>query len=425
MKATVSNSRPLVVIGYGPRCVSLVELTRVASALCDVTWLIDESIPEMTEMSAFLERFGSVVDIGGRHENEIARAVSNPRTPDALVTFLDREMLTFSRVSEILGVPFHTVDTARALTDKAYQREKLAAAGLDSTKCRMVTAEEIFQGHVSPDVDLGWPVVLKPRSSQGSYYTFLAKDAGQLDSLLKLIGRDCPEMLLESYIPDDPSRSAGPYASYVSVESIVAHGGISHVAITGRFPLAENFRETGFFLPAALTRSDQSDVLELAGAAIRSLGVRTGSLHTEIKFTADGPRILEVNGRVGGGVPEMLLRAANVDLLDMTLRIALGESVAIEGPVPSRQIGYRFFLQPPPVSAIVANIEGLDALSEFPGVDRISVHQRPGAELDWKDGSRSHILSALGSASSYDDLREVSRIINEVVKVSYMNIRRD
>jgi biotin carboxylase len=414
-----------MVIGYGPRCVSLVELTRVAGTLCDVTWLIDESIPEMSEMSRFLGRFGSVVNINGLSEEEIANAVSSPRTPDALVTFLDEGMVAFAGVAEIFEVPFHSVDTARALTDKAYQRERLAAAGLDSTRCQVLSAEEITRGHVSPDADLGWPAVLKPRSSQGSYYTFLAKDGGHLDSLVRLIGGDCPEMILESYILDDPTRKLGPYAAYVSVESIVAHDEVHHLAVTGRFPLAENFRETGFFLPAALTSRDQADVLELAGSAIAALNVRTGSLHTEIKFTAEGPRVVEVNGRVGGGIPEMLSRAAGIDLLDMTLRVALGETVSITGPVPTTMIGYRFLLQPPPVSAVVSNIEGLDALSDYPGVDSISVHQRPGAELDWKDGSRNYILSVVGTASNYDELQEVSRIINEVVKVSYINIRRD
>ena len=59
-------------------------------------------------------------------------------------------------------------------------------------------------------------------------------------------------MVLEGYLADDPARSGDPYAAYVSVESVVAAGVISHLALTGRFPLAENFRETGFFIPAAL-----------------------------------------------------------------------------------------------------------------------------------------------------------------------------
>ena len=424
MLAKSNETRPLMAIGYGPRCVSLVELTRVAGTLCDVTWLIDESIPEMSEMSRFLGRFGSVVDVNGRSPQEVAAAISSPRKPDGLITFLDKGMAIFAGVSEILGVPFHSVDTAMALTDKAYQRERLAAAGLDSTRCYVVSAEEIRRCRVSPPPDLGWPAVLKPRSSQGSYYTFLAKDGAHLDSLVKLIGHDCPEMILESYIPDDPTRDRRPYASYVSVESVVADGEIHHLAITGRFPLAEDFRETGFFLPAALTSRDEAKALELASAAISALDVRTGGLHTEIKFSADGPRVVEVNGRVGGGVPEMLSRASGVELLDLVLRVALGEEVSTTGLVPTSMIGYRFFLQPPPISAVVSTIEGLDVLSDCPSVDSISVHQRPGAALDWKDGSRNHILSVVGTASDYDELQEVNRIVNDVVKVSYIDIRR-
>ena len=114
----------------------------------------------------------------------------------------------------------------------------------------------------------------------------------------------------------------------------MADGAISHLALTGRFPPAGNFRETGFFIPAALDAGSRSAVLDLATRAIDALGVRTGCLHTEVKFTPEGPRIIEVNGRLGGGVPEMLERAAGVGLLDLTLRVALGEPVSVDGPWP-------------------------------------------------------------------------------------------
>ena len=102
---------------------------------------------------------------------------------------------------------------------------------------------------------------------------------------------------------------------------------------------------------------------------------------------------------MGGGVPEMLDRAAGVPLLELTLRVALGEEIRIDGPVATERIGYRFFLQPPAVSATVAAIDGIDAVSDHPGVDTISVHQGPGADLDWRDGSRNHIMAVVGSAA--------------------------
>jgi biotin carboxylase len=229
-------------------------------------------------------------------------------------------------------------------------------------------------------------------------------------------------MVLEGYIPDDPARADGPYAAYVSVESVASAGSISHLALTGRFPLAENFRETGFFIPASLAEADQDAALSLATAAIEALEVSLGCLHTEIKFTPDGPRIIEVNGRVGGGVPEMLNRAAGIQLLELTLRIALGAAVKIDGPVQTERIGYRLFLQPPDVSATVAAISGMDTVSDYPGVDAITVHQGPGADLDWKDGSRNHILAVVGSAEDYAELQAVNRLLNQEVTVTYADV---
>jgi len=56
-------------------------------------------------------------------------------------------------------------------------------------------------------------------------------------------------------------------------------------------------------------------VPDLATAATKALRVRTGFLHTEIKVTPSGPRVIEVNGRLGGGLPNLLQQAAGFDLL--------------------------------------------------------------------------------------------------------------
>ena len=98
------------------------------------------------------------------------------------------------------------------------------------------------------------------------------------------------------------------------------------MAITGRFPLAPPFRETGFFIPATLGAEQKARVLDLAGQTLRALGVEHGAAHTEIKLTAEGLRVIEVNGRIGGGVPEMLQLAAGVDIVKLTMRAAFSSS---------------------------------------------------------------------------------------------------
>jgi len=419
------DRRPLVAVGYGPRCVPVMQLIEAAAGICELLWLVDGTIPEMQQMTELLNRFGPVVDIAGLGADQIVTELSPPYRPDGIVTYLDANMATFAQVAERLALPFHSPATSVALTDKAEQRRVLRDAGLDVPPCVVISPRASAEELASIVSQVGWPAVLKPRSAQGSRYTFFVNDELRLTELLQHLGPDRPDMVLEGYIADDPSRADEPYADYVSVESIVAHGVISHLAVTGRFPLAENFRETGFFIPAALGDTDRVAVLDLATSAISALGVITGCLHSEIKFTPYGPRIIEVNGRVGGGVPEMLNRAAGLALVELTLRVALGESLEVDGPVTTDRIGYRFFLQPPPVSATVAEISGIDAVSDRPGVDSITVHQGPGAVLDWKDGSRNHIMAVVGSARDYDELQDVNQLLLHEVTVTYADVSDD
>jgi biotin carboxylase len=398
------------------------QLTAAAAGLCDLLWLVDASLPEMQQMIELLDRFGPVVDIGGLSVEQILKELSSPYQPEGIVTYLDANMTTFARVAEVLELPFHSVRTAVALTDKFEQRRELREAGLATPHCVVIGPRQGVEDLGLLDTTTTWPAVLKPRSAQGSRYTFLVKDKARLDEYLSALGPTRPDMILEGYLDDDTSREGDAYAPYVSVESVVARGVVSHLALTGRFPLAENFRETGFFIPAALHDEDQTAVLNLASLAIEALGVTTGCLHTEVKFTSQGPRVIEVNGRVGGGVPEMLQRAAGVALIEMTLQLALGAEIQIDGPVATDRVGYRFFLQPPAVSATVATISGIDAVSDYPGVDSITVHQGPGADLDWKDGSRNHIVAVVGSANDYEELRFVDRLLNQEVTVTYANV---
>jgi biotin carboxylase len=398
------------------------QVAEAAAGLCDLLWIIDTSVPEMKQMLDLLNRFGPVVPVDDMTVEEMAEALSSER-PDAMVTLLDAGMVQYARLAEALGLEFHSPAVAEALIDKARQRQVLAEHGLAMPPLQVVGPSQGEADLAAVEAEVGWPAILKPRSAQGSRYTFLAADGAEVSDLLEALGPERPEMVLEGFIPDDPAREGGPYAGYVSVESLIAGGVISHLALTGRFPLAENFRETGFFIPAALEHEEQDAVLRLATAAVEALEVHTGCLHTEIKFSPDGPRIIEVNGRVGGGVPEMLQRAAGIHLVELTLRVALGEDIRIEGPVATESIGYRFFLQPPPVSATVATIEGINRVSDWPGVDAISVHQGPGADLDWRDGSRNHIVAVVGSAKDYDELQAVDRLLHQEVTVTYTDVR--
>jgi biotin carboxylase len=413
-----SAGRPLVAVAYGPRSVPAVQLAEAAAPICELLWLLDLRVPETDEMATLLRRFGTLVDIGGLDVDEAAAEVGQYR-PDGIVTYFDTGMVEVAVIAERLGLPFASPQTAQLLYDKLHQRDALRAAGSAVPRYWSIQPGRSATALAALPDDIVWPAVLKPRAESGSHNTFLAGGLSDLTTLLDGLGERRAEMMLEEYLSDDSSWRSSPFADYVSVESVVSHGVVSHVALTGRFPQAETFRETGFFIPADLSDSDQRAVLDITSSAIQALEVDFGCLHTEVKFTADGPRIIEVNGRVGGGIPAMLQEAAHFPMLATSLRVALGEHVVIDGPIRCPRVGYRFFLQPPAISGTVEAIDGVNRLADRPGVHTVTVHRGPGWRVDWREGTRTFVLAVVGVADDHDEVRAVWRALHEEITVSY------
>ena len=107
------------------------------------------------------------------------------------------------------------------------------------------------------------------------------------------------------------------------------------VSVDGRFvPLTVTDRLTaeppafGVALAHAWPSAhDTAGAVAVAQAAAEALGVRHGPTYTQIRLGPDGPRVIELAARLGGGHDAELCRAAlGVDLDDLAVSFALGES---------------------------------------------------------------------------------------------------
>jgi hypothetical protein len=181
------------------------------------------------------------------------------------------------------------------------------------------TADEVREAADS----LGLPVVIKPDGAWGSRDARRASTTTELEAAATAIRPDEPggyivERLLRG-------RDEAEWGDYVSVEAIVAAGEPAVLAVTGKLPLQPPFREPGQFWPSHLPPAERSDICDFALRAIRALGVSTGALHVEVKLCPDGPHLIEVNGRMGGFIPELFNAAAGIDLIALAARAALGE----------------------------------------------------------------------------------------------------
>ena len=412
--------RPTLAIVYGEGSASAMALSAAAASVCEIAWVIDSTASRDASMLRLLRKLGATVDLAGLSEEESAAAV-NALHPAGIVAYADAQIGTAAALAELLGLDYYDRRVAERLLDKVTQRKALSDGGLPVPRCVVVPE------HPSPG-DIGalaaavtFPVILKPRHGAASRDTHLAADAAHLQVLVAQLpdGAGDADMVVEEFMPDPSEHPSSWFGDYVSVESVVAAGHVSHLAVTGRLPGAKPFRETGLVIPSDYAPSLLSSILDVASDAIEALEIRTGCLHTEIKVTDAGLRVIEVNGRIGGFVAPVLALASGIDFFELSQRVALGETVAFADLLPTPQVGYVTVGQPPIGARRVVSVAGLDKIAAYPGVDSVSLNRQPGAEVDWRLGSHEYIYAVLGRAPDHDAVRAMQDFVDEAVKVVY------
>lgn len=415
-----ASGLPRLAFVYHPRSFATLAIAEAAAGICQLIWVVDTEIDQTASMAPLLRRLGSVVDIASLSLDQAAAAVAAER-PDGILALADPMLLRTAEISSRLGLGFLEPRVAERLTDKNLQRSALREAGLPVPRFWLIPDEDDRAGWDELERQAVFPAVLKPRRGEGSRDTTRVRTFSELRSMVAQAQpgelADRPELVLEEYLEDRAREHSRAFADYVSVESVVVEGEISHLAITGRFPPAEPFRETGFFIPSAFDEDQSSQLAEVASAAVKAIGVTNGVLHTEIKFTPQGPRVIELNGRIGGGVPEMLADATGIQLLPIAIRVALGERIDLATLPHCAKVGYLLYVQAPLDMRTVRAIDGLDRLREHPWVQEVTVNRGPGHDVDWRTGNHGHVFSVRGSVADHEQLREIERYVKTEVKI--------
>lgn len=379
----------------------------------DLIWVLPDWPAEHEWATRLLARLGEVVPIASG-DLDAAASELGARAPDGIITFVDDHVVLAAELAERLGLRFHAPAVARNLVNKVSQRRILHAAGVPGP--RFWALEPHLDGAALRRIaeEVTYPAVLKPAYGSGSRGIVDIADAGEL------IARHDPgiEQIVEEYLPDDPRRRA-PFASYLSVESVVVAGAIEHLAVTGRFPLAAPFRETGNVIPAAVQTSLYPELWEITRRAIAALQITTGMTHTEIKLTPDGPRLIEVNGRLGGRPPFVLRQVSDVNLFAMACDVALGRPIGPAGLAACRGVGYWLMLQPPRRAGVVTRVDGIDAVARLDHVMTVTLDRHPGSPVDWTEGTAGHVVTVRGRTDDHAGLIAAIQEITATVVIEY------
>lgn len=242
---------------------------------------------------------------------------------------------TAALVAERLGLPGPSSLAIRECREKLTQRNRLSDAGLLMPTSILVTDEQ----QIATAYEKAGPrVVIKPQTGSGSFgvrYADSLDDAYEWAAKLLEIGtneRGQPfgGVLIESYL----SGSEYSVEVFDSEAVIVTEKHLSEMPF---------FVEVGHDMPAAVTESTETALMACARAAVKALNLGWGPVHVELRNTADGPVIIEVNPRLAGGfIPTLVKLCTGVDLIAATVAKAAGTPIEARKTL-SRHAGIRFF----------------------------------------------------------------------------------
>ena len=221
--------QPLLVVPHGLRSAPPLQIAEAASGLCELLWLIDESVPENAFTSRLLRKLGTVLNLAGQSLEETV-SVLREHFPDGVVAYRDEDIVLLASVAEELGLDYHTPEVARRLVDKLTQREALRDGGVPTPLCWQVPADRDPAAVEALGARVEFPAVLKPRIGSGGRYTTPVADAGDLVRQVALLPAQAggeTGMFVEQYLPGLATGPSERFGDYVSVESLVAAGEIS------------------------------------------------------------------------------------------------------------------------------------------------------------------------------------------------------
>jgi biotin carboxylase len=243
--------------------------------------------------------------------------------PDGVITFWEDSVPLAARVATALGLatnPPAAVDAARS---KVRTRELSEQLGIPSPKAQRVRSlDELFAAAMR----IGFPAVVKPEFGASAMGCVRVDDLESLPNIYTLVRgvvssdhdgifRAGNDLLLEEYLD----------GVEFDIDLVMHRGECIFSSVSQNWPTAEpSFQETGLHCPADHDKRAVRKLVDFTVRAAQAFGLHRGVLHIEGKTTSKGPRIVEVNVRMGGGrIYEIVRTVWGVDLVEAQLRSCL------------------------------------------------------------------------------------------------------
>jgi formate-dependent phosphoribosylglycinamide formyltransferase (GAR transformylase) len=300
------------------------------------------------------EQVQSVTDVAAL--TGAVRRVQDRLWVDRLEATIEAHTLPAAQVREACSIPGTSYRTAWLCRDKPSMKQALREAGVPTAASAAANSAAEVRAFAE---QVGYPLILKPRSGAGALDTMRADDAASLDHALGLFGGQGAESIaVEEYIEGHEG-----FYDTIAINGQVAVDFASHY-----YPNVLEAMRTRWISPQFISTNridsaaDYGELRELGARVITALGIGTSATHMEWFFGPKGLKFSEIGCRPPGvGAWDLYSAGNDMDVYcEWANAIAHGRTDAS----PSRRYASGIVALRPDADGHITGYSGVDELRE-------------------------------------------------------------
>lgn len=329
--------------------------------------------------------------------------------PDGIMTLAtDLPMRSLAAATTKLGLPGISYETAIKATDKGEMIKAFEVAGVEHPWYSILKDEKELK-NVLPNIT--FPCVIKPTDNAGNRGVSFAKDEAELLSLYQYShdNSHSGDVIIEEYMEGQE----------VSVEIIVSHGKVNILAVTDKLTQGKPyFVEIGHSEQSQLGNENVAKIKDLATRAVKAIGIDNSPAHVEIMLTKDGPKMVELGARMGGGciTTHLVPLSTGIDMIKSVMDLAMGGEPDVI-PKFDKGSALRHIVD---IEGEIVSIGGLDEARAFPGVTEVTMLKGIGDKVGYFKNGADRIGYVIAQGK---DSVDAIRICEEAMKLIQIKVK--
>lgn len=346
----------------------------------------------------------STIDVEG-----VTRLAEEIR-PDGIMTLAtDMPMRALAAATSKLGLPGISYDTAIKSTDKGEMIKAFEEHGVEHPWYYIVDDENQFEAIVDK---VTYPCVMKPTDNAGNRGVCYIANKEELlgEYAYSHENSRSGHVIIEEYMEGQE----------VSVEIVVYKGEVHILAVTDKLTLGKPyFVEIGHAEQSQKSLEVVEAIKDLATRAVKAVGIDNSPAHVEIMVTKDGPKMVELGSRMGGGciTTHLVPLSTGIDMIKSVMDLALGLEPDLE-PKFDKGSALRHIVG---VEGVIESVDGIEEAKKVPGVYEVTMLKNIGDECHYFKNGADRIGYVIAQGK---DTAEAIAICEEAMKKINIKTRK-